>query len=102
MSGIFKFGRNTNFRHYLTVKIDKPERKFFVLSNRYLEDVFENILINSIMHNRNPIIEVNIRISGMQLKGKNYVKTEFLDNGMGIENIRKEKIFQREQEKDKI
>jgi len=66
----------------------------FVMANELLEDVFENVLINSIIHNDSAIKEVKINVS-RDNKEIEYVIIEFIDNGIGIEDERKESIFYR-------
>jgi signal transduction histidine kinase len=57
--------------------------------------VFENILINSIRFNFNNTIEIVIKVSRIEEKGINYCKMEFIDNGIGIEDSRKNIVFSR-------
>jgi PAS domain S-box-containing protein len=79
----------------LAIRVDSIEEKFFIKANDLLEDVFENILINAIRHNQNLIIEITVRISREQNVGKYILKIEFMDNGIGVADSMKEKIFQR-------
>ena len=44
-------------------------------------------------YNDNPIIEIQIRISKDKEIGKSFLKIEFLDNGIGIPDNRKERIL---------
>ena len=69
--------------------------KQYVLANEFLNDVFENILSNAIKFNTNSEIEITIRTTNVLKDGTNYLKIEFIDNGVGIENLWKEKIFDR-------
>ena len=85
----------------LDIRIDSVEENIFVKANDFLEDVFENLLINSIRHNKNLIIEITVRILKEPQSGINYAKMEFLDNGVGVDEIMKEKIFQRGYSKEK-
>jgi signal transduction histidine kinase len=82
------------------ITIDCPFKEIFVDANDLLQDVFENLLINAVVHNRNPIIEVLIRISKVDKDKANYVKLEFIDNGIGIIDERKINIFERERNKE--
>ena len=50
-------------------------------------------IINAVNHNENLNIEIIIKISEATLNDINYVKLEFIDNGIGIEDSRKEMIF---------
>ena len=54
------------------------------MANRFLLDVFENILINSVIHNDNSIVGISIRISNIQEERKQFLKAEFIDNGVGL------------------
>ncbi|MFX1589775.1 MAG: PAS domain S-box protein [Promethearchaeota archaeon] len=65
----------------------------YVLSNDLLLDVFENILINSILYNKNEPIKIEISISRLIENEKPYIKLEFKDNGVGINDNRKRLIF---------
>jgi PAS domain S-box-containing protein len=67
----------------------------YVRANQLLEDVFENLIINGIQHNDNEIPEVEVKVSRESKDSKNYVKIEFKDNGVGVKDDMKEKIFQR-------
>ena len=64
-------------------------------ANNLITEVFENILINGITHNRNTRVEINIKISKMHQKGINYIQMEFIDNGLGISDDQKKFIFQK-------
>jgi PAS domain S-box-containing protein len=65
----------------------------YVLTNDLLLDVFENILINSVIYNKNKPIKIEIKISRFIEKEKAYIKLEFTDNGIGITDNRKNLIF---------
>ncbi len=58
--------------------------------------MFDNILFNSIIHNTNSNIDVQILISEIKEKNINFVKFEFLDNGIGIQASMKQEIFLRD------
>ena len=77
----------------INIEINSFSDTIFVKANNLLSDVFENILINGIIHNKNPRVELCIRISKVLQKGVNYVKIEFNDNGIGISDDQKKVIF---------
>ena len=77
------------------IQVDAFDTKIFIQANALLTDLFENTLLNAVRHNINPQIEISIRISQENKKGENYLKMEFMDNGIGIKDSIKEKIFQR-------
>ncbi len=71
------------------------EYKEFVLNtdaNDLLLEIFNNILINAIRHNKNECSEILINV----FSENNYIKIQFIDNGVGVDDSRKEIIFQRE------
>ncbi|MCK4779319.1 MAG: PAS domain S-box protein, partial [Candidatus Lokiarchaeota archaeon] len=59
-------------------------------ANDLLQDVFDNILINSIKYNENPTIEIVIKVSKTLVDRKKFIKMEFSDNGIGVPDDRKE------------
>jgi len=77
----------------INIQIESKFKKIFVQANEYLLDVFENILFNAVKYNDKPIVEIQIRISKYEETGKNSLKMEFLDNGIGIPDKRKERIL---------
>ena len=79
----------------MAFQIDTVEEILFIKANAFINDVFDNLLINAIDHNINPMIEITIRISKEQQNDINYLKIEFLDNGIGVEDIMKGKILKR-------
>ena len=79
----------------LNIRIDSVDENLFVKANVFLEDIFENLLINAIKHNRNVIIKTTVRVSREQQYGINYVKMEFMDNGIGVADSMKDIIFKR-------
>ena len=85
----------------LAIQIDFIGEKLFIEANNFLEDVFENLLINAIRHNKNLTIEITVRISKERIEGISYLKMEFRDNGFGVDDSMKEKIFQRGYSKQK-
>ncbi len=91
---------DTHKNQIINSQVISPHNNLSVLANDDLEEVFDNILINAVRHNENPIIEIIIKISRSTLDKINYIKIEFIDNGIGIEDSRKESIFLRGTTKD--
>jgi len=58
-----------------------------------LFDVFENIIINAIKYTNHEIVELLVRVSKFTYQGSKYIKIEFIDEGMGIPDKKKENIF---------
>ncbi|MHA1753662.1 MAG: PAS domain S-box protein [Candidatus Helarchaeota archaeon] len=86
----------------INIKIQSFYKKLLIFANELFEDVIENILINAIKHNKSPTIEIIIKISEIKRDNKIFLKIEFMDNGIGINDVNKEKIFQRSDFKNKI
>ncbi len=94
--------KNAFQNHVINIKILSPSDNLIVRANEYLSEVFENILNNAIMHNDHPTVEILIRISIEKDNKINYIKMEFIDNGIGIEDSRKDTIFLRGTEQDRF
>ena len=77
----------------LSIHIDSPIEKIFVQANELLLDLFENILINAVKYNINPNIEILIKLSKEIKNGTKFIKIEFIDNGVGVPDAMKERIF---------
>jgi len=84
-----------NLSNNIRITVDNSEPNANVVANELLTDVFENILHNAIRHNQSEYKEIAIRIFPEEIKDLQYVRMEFIDNARGIEDNRKEKIFQR-------
>ncbi|MHA1723247.1 MAG: sensor histidine kinase [Promethearchaeota archaeon] len=74
----------------LKIEIETIDNVNEVQANDLLFDVFMNILSNAIKYNENECIEILVKISNSDL---NMVKIEIIDNGIGIPDVLKEKIF---------
>jgi len=77
------------------ITINSPYDTIDVYANQLLSDLFENILINAIRYNRNELIKIVINISKIKKDDRSFAKYEFIDNGIGIPDTMKDKIFQR-------
>jgi len=88
----------------INVQIQNEPKEVYIKANELLPDIFENLLINAVRHNQNSLVEILIKFSRVVKDGVNFIKLEFIDNGIGIFPEMKEKIFQRGQveKKDKV
>jgi signal transduction histidine kinase len=90
----------TNFsKREVKIEITSYFENIYVLANELLLDVFENIMMNAIVYNRNRIVQIEVSISYIREKGRRFVKLEFKDNGIGIDDTRKYEILQENHEK---
>ncbi|MFX1570396.1 MAG: sensor histidine kinase [Promethearchaeota archaeon] len=67
----------------------------YILGDKLLQNVFENIIFNAIYHNRNQTIHILIKISREKLNNIHFIRLNFIDNGVGINDGRKKIIFQK-------
>lgn len=86
--------RDSNQSRDLEIKIHSDITEAYVNANNFIEDLFENILINAIKYNDSSPVKVDITIENKVQDQKNYIKLVFEDNGIGIENGRKAMIFE--------
>jgi PAS domain S-box-containing protein len=66
-----------------------------VIANKLLHDVFTNLVGNAIKHSNGDNIDININLESASENGKNYYKVSVADNGPGIPDDMKDKIFNR-------
>jgi PAS domain S-box-containing protein len=62
-----------------------------IKGNELIQDLFENLIMNAIKHNDST--QVKITINALLEKKENQVRVEFIDNGIGISDQKKEHIF---------
>ena len=93
--------KNAFHTRSINIQINSQKNKIFAQANDLLQDIFDNILINAVRHNQNSTVEIFINISNQEEKGINFIKMEFIDNGIGIDDSRKEIIFLRGSKEDK-
>ncbi|MFW9988903.1 MAG: PAS domain S-box protein, partial [Candidatus Odinarchaeota archaeon] len=89
-----KFIKKSYSEKKLSIFAEDLDMKYYTIGNELLQDVFDNILRNGIKHNENSEIQLSIKISKQTVEGKNNIKIEFIDNGIGIPEDRKIDIFQ--------
>lgn len=87
--------KNSFKNRKIQINIVPFDKKISIFGNDLLQDVFENILINSVKHNKNDIIEILIKITQVNQDGIINYKLEFIDNGIGIVDARKKTVLYR-------
>jgi signal transduction histidine kinase len=87
----------TNISNHKQVNIKSEDIKedYIIKADDFLINVFENVLINAVRHNDNDFTEIEIKFSDIQENGDKLLRMEFIDNGMGIPDFKKESIFKR-------
>ncbi|MHA2035120.1 MAG: PAS domain S-box protein [Promethearchaeota archaeon] len=94
------FITNSYSNKRINITVEQPSEELYVKADKFLIDVFVNILISSIRYNPNPVIELKIIIFRSHQDNTNFIKVKFIDYQKEILNIEKELIFQKEREKD--
>ncbi|MHA1987998.1 MAG: sensor histidine kinase [Promethearchaeota archaeon] len=77
----------------IRINFNSMESPTIVYANEILYDVFRIILNNAIRYNESQEKEITINISNQQEKDIIYMRMEFIDNGIGMPDKRKENIF---------
>ncbi|MFX0021868.1 MAG: PAS domain S-box protein [Candidatus Hermodarchaeota archaeon] len=90
-----KFLKQSFQTRKINIQFTPKKKEFFVYANELLLDIFENLLLNAVRHNSNVNVKIEISVSKEDVEGKKFIKIQFIDNGDGIEDIRKKYIFQR-------
>lgn len=78
--------------HSITFRGNGPR---CVIANKLLHDVFSNLVGNAIKHSNGDNIDVNIKLENAVENGVNYYRISIDDNGPGIPDDLKDKIFNR-------
>lgn len=79
----------------MKIDLEMDDGDFLVMGNEFIQDVFENILLNAMRYNKSKIVEIHVRIYPRELNGEDFVIMSFKDNGIGIDDELKEIIFDR-------
>jgi len=77
----------------IEVIFNPPKLRIFVEADEFLLDVFENLLNNTIIHNNSVPIKIKIQIEEEEISNLNHLRIEVLDNGPGINDAIKKKLF---------
>ena len=94
LKSVISFTRISFPKKEIEMTIRPKNGTLYVMANELLREVFENIITNAIYYNKNTVIQIEIDISIVDVHHKNFVKIQFRDNGIGINNERKKLIFQ--------
>ncbi|NVM53230.1 MAG: PAS domain S-box protein [Candidatus Helarchaeota archaeon] len=85
----------------INIQVDTADEFYYIQGNEFFQDVIENILQNAVKYNQNSLVEIVIRISREQEAGTDYLKMEFIDNGIGVKDHSKQAIFDRGYREDR-
>ncbi len=95
MKNAIEFVKKTYNGKTINIKIECEDEHITVNANELLQGVFENIFLNAIKYNENAEILILIKVSKNETDINNsYYRIEFIDNGIGVPDDRKQIIFQ--------
>ena len=94
LRGAISFTRTSYPKKDVDIKIISDYEILYIMANELLIEAFENIITNSINYNKNNIVKIEVLISVIDNDYRKYVKIEFKDNGIGIDDARKDVLFQ--------
>ena len=72
-----------------------PGSECTVMANALIKDVFSNLIGNAIKHSKVKPVRINLDIKRQEEDGIVYYKVIVEDNGPGIPDVQKEKLFAR-------
>ena len=90
-----QFAKVNFHKRDININFESETDQIYVLCNDLLLDVFENILINAVLYNKNDAVDIEINISRVVENEKTHIKLEFKDNGIGINDTKKKLIFKK-------
>jgi PAS domain S-box-containing protein len=79
----------------IDITIHSEDDYYYIKANELLLDLFDNLLINAVKHNEQDLKVINIKISEDRLEETDYIKMEFIDNGIGISDDKKQGLFKK-------
>jgi len=85
----------------LNIKINSFNKTIFIDADEEISDIFENLLFNAVLHNMNITVDIHIQLTKIQKDNKTFLKIEFIDNGIGVNDERKKWIFKEKDKKGK-
>jgi PAS domain S-box-containing protein len=94
MKNAIEFVKKTYNRKNIQINIECEDEHLIINANELLQGVFENIFLNAIKYNENTEIIISIRAFKTKINDNSYHKIEFIDNGIGVPDDRKQIIFQ--------
>jgi len=91
---------NTYPQKKINIDIDSEIQECPIKCDALIEDVFENLMLNAIQYNDSEIKRIEIKISREDVDGTPHFKFQFIDNGMGIHEEMKKRLFKERIEKE--
>jgi signal transduction histidine kinase len=73
----------------------------FVMANALIKDVFTNLIGNAIKHANRPVM-VSVEVARVRQENVDYCRIAVEDDGPGIPDMRKEQVFRRFKQENKV
>jgi PAS domain S-box-containing protein len=90
------FIKKSHSNKLINFQLNFEKKEYHIKANELLRAVYDNILFNAVKHNENQLIEIQINVSEEHDgDGVPHLRLEFIDNGLGIHDSRKNIIFER-------
>jgi signal transduction histidine kinase len=83
----------------VTIRFD-PSPGCYVLANGLIKDVFSNLIGNAVKHSGSGPVQISLMLKRLKARGQEYIEVAVEDNGPGIPDDIKDKIFSRFQRGD--
>jgi len=77
----------------VNIKLSLPQENMWVLADELLDEVFYNLLSNSIKYDEHEEVVIDVSLDEVEFEGKRYARVRITDRGVGIPDDLKSKIF---------
>lgn len=79
----------------VNIQVKAPERDIWIMADNLIDEVFYNLLTNAIKYDEHEKVEIQVEVEIVESDGKRNAKTRIADNGVGIPDDLKDKVFQK-------
>lgn len=77
----------------VNIKFNLPKEDIWVMADTLLDEVFYNLLSNSIKYDEHEEVVIDVNVDNAELEGKQYARVSVVDRGVGIPDDLKSKVF---------
>ena len=77
------------------IRFNLPEAEVWVMSDSFMEEVFYNLLSNSVKYDDHDGVVIDIQMDVIEFEGRMCARTRVVDRGIGIPDDMKTKVFSR-------
>ena len=80
-------------KELLNITLELQCESAYINGHKFLGKGIENLLVNSIQHNECSPKRIQIQVSETEKEGKEFIRLEISDNGIGISDLQKKNLF---------